>query len=173
MAKPIFNRQTTTLLVLNICMLSAFIFIYKILLDNPDDLSTKSRNVPSEIDPLSILIETLPNALEQTLLFSSSRTRTVISSSESTVPLDATPPHLVGIVEEEGYKRFALLEDETATSRKLVAQGDAFETWIVVSITSDAIYLRSRSNIADGSYPSSDIELRLRPSVPSSQNFNP
>lgn len=118
-------------------------------------------------------METLPNALEQTLLFSSSRTRTVISSSESTVPPDATPPHLVGIVEEEGYKRFALLEDETATSRKLVAQGDAFETWIVVSITSDAIYLRNRSNIADGSYPSSDIELRLRPSVPSSQNFNP
>ncbi|MXS80213.1 hypothetical protein SAMN05216379_11062 [Nitrosomonas eutropha] len=167
-----FNRQTVTLLVLNICMLSAFVFIHWILLDRSDDLSTKSQNVPSEIDPLRIPTETLPNALEQTLLFSSSRTRTVISPPESTGSLDAIPPHLVGIVEKEGHKRFALLEDETATSRKLVTQGEAFEVWVVVSITSDAIYLRNRSNINDGSHPSSDIELRLRPSVLPSQNLS-
>lgn len=173
MAKPMFNRQTTILLILNTCVISAFVLIHWIVLDHSDDLSMEGRNVPSETTPLSIPMETLPNALEQTLLFSSSRTRTVISSPESTVPLDTAPPRLVGIVEEEGHKRFALLEDETATSRKLVAQGDTFETWMVVSVTSDAIHLRSRSDINDGVHPSSDIELRLRPSVPPSQNFNP
>ncbi len=132
-----------------------------------------SRNVSSEIESSIIPAETSPNALEQTLLFSSSRTRTVISAPESTVLLEATPPHLVGIVEEAGHKRYALLEDDTATSRKLVAQGDAFEAWTVVSVTPDAVYLRSRSDINDEVHPSSDIELQLRPSVLPSQNFNP
>ena len=167
--KPVLDRQTVSLLLINVCVVSLSVIAHSVLLEEPDDLPATRASVPAAAETSVVLMETVPNALEQTLLFSPSRTRLAPATAEPEVRPSAMLPRLVGIM-IDGHKRTALLELESTASRKVVAEGDLFDGWVVMAIAAHAVRLQGRSSNEDKSHAAPSVEIRLRQLIQPSQD---
>lgn len=171
--KPVLDRQTVSLLLLNVllnvCVVSLSVIAHSVLLEAPDDLPATRASAPAAAETSVVLMETVPNALEQTLLFSPSRTRLAPATAEPEVSPSAILPRLVGIM-IDGHRRTALLEAESTASRKVVAEGDLFDGWVVMAIAAHAVRLQGRSSNEDKSHAAPSVEIRLRQLIQPSQD---
>ena len=158
-----------SLLLINVCVVSLSVIAHSVLLEAPDDLPATRASVPAAAETSVVLMETVPNALEQTLLFSPSRTRLAPATAEPEVSPSAMLPRLVGIM-IDGHKRTALLEAASTASRKVVAEGDLFDGWVVMAIAAHAVRLQGRSTNEDKSHAAPSVEIRLRQLIQPSQD---
>jgi hypothetical protein len=139
------TERTLLLIACNIGALSIVSLLNWLVLIEPEyppAMPTSTSPTPSRLFNIEIAESSI--ALEENPLFVPTRTRINIDIPHLEPTPDTIPaiPHLIGIIGKGEIQQFALLENNTGDQRKLVANGDIFDNWLLVSISSKTVTLR-------------------------------
>jgi hypothetical protein len=157
------------LIACNLCALAAFALLHWLALGTSSlPASATPNDTADAVKVPTHWPDAVPNMLEQAPLFSPTRSRPKTAVSADTAPFPPPqPPRLAGIVVSAGKTRLALLESD-AVVRKLVARGDTFGGWRVISIESKAVRLRQETSVDVEAPPPTEVTIQLRPPIANS-----